>query len=79
MFSNVGWTAFLNGQGIRPALEDEQYFFFKLIVHDNSTKFLSFENCVEFWGFTQFLRDWLTARTIKSMCHNTKVDAEKKM
>jgi hypothetical protein len=53
-------------------------FFSKSIVHDDSIKFLSFENCVEFWGFTQVLRDWLIVRTIKSMCYNTKVDAEKK-
>jgi hypothetical protein len=75
----MGWTTFPNGQGYWVCVRRWTIFFFsKSIVHDNSTKFLSFENCVEFWGFTQVLRDWLTARTIKSMCCNTNVDVKKK-
>jgi len=50
------------------------FFFQSRSTIDDSTQFLSFRNSVEFWGFSQALRERLTVKKIKSLCSDTKVD-----
>jgi hypothetical protein len=45
---------------------------------DDSTQFLGFIYCVEFWGFSQALIDRLIVRTIKKLGSDIKVERDKR-
>lgn len=48
------------------------------LCDDDSTQFLGFIYCVEFWGFSQVLIDQLIVRTIKKLGSDIKVERDKR-